>query len=145
MSIAVIYKGLNIYFNEDSNRWIISEDGHSNYESLVKAKARIDRACKEDFTRYTILKLTSKGFVEVTVTSVTDGGEYWIINETGRRERLNGKYGWGNGYYLDTPENREKLTEISLLQNEQAQLVDRIKSLINKLPSIFSKEQKNEH
>jgi len=88
----VKYKGYMIVFRESSETWqvAIGDDTYENF-SLVKVKKYIDNLNRKGFKRFDVFVSSGWGeftFRKAQVTSVDEEGHYWVVYESGSREKV---------------------------------------------------------
>lgn len=128
--IKVVYKGEEIYFFEHGDEWRWSDYRNA---SLGKVKAYIDRAIKVDIEGVTALNRGDyrESYPRVTITSVTEHGEFWIRNGKGRREKLKAK-----DLIADTPKAAEIVAKIVALEAQRDAVREEIQTLQRTLPAF---------
>ena len=75
------YKGFTIEYSEGNNKWALRENYSKKYNSLTEAKEYIDKILKRDFAKFGVIFQVSGKYKYATVTSATEGGEYWVTYE----------------------------------------------------------------
>jgi len=113
------YKGVEVWYQDNTEQWECELAGAKNpiygREKIKDVRKRIDKFIKveKEFDRFEAIILTNPNFREqafkiVTVTSQTEGGEYWTIDTKKKRSRESGKQ-----LALNTPENREVVKRVT--------------------------------
>jgi hypothetical protein len=105
MAIEVEHRGEVITYLEDTNKWMWHSGGA--YDSLTLARKAIDRAIDgtTKFSRCSAICWEWHDRAIVEVTSITDDGEFWTKQSSGRRKVRSREL------YADTPENHLKVAE----------------------------------
>lgn len=128
--IETEYKGYKITFNENTERWIadLGDLGTREKPSLTDLKKVIDKALKATFKRQEAIRPVwyygCRTWELCTVTSKTDDGCYWIINENDRREKVRAE----SLFALDD-HNKEVCPEIKVLEDEEDKISQKIDAL----------------
>ena len=126
------YNGFVIKFNEWSELWEASLEGHTAYSkpSLKAVKESIDKQLKSKFVRISaFLNEWRRGYVKVTITSIDeDGTNAWVTKTNGSR----GKESLAS-LYADTPDNVALIEEINITNKQIKVLEDKVSTLNNTL------------
>ena len=143
-TVVVKYAGVEITYNEDTNRWNFELRGRErNAESLAAAKKAIDAPepmKKASFERIKVYmferwKADGTGVESVEVTSVADsryGTEVWIVN-AGRREKVR-----ADAVYVATPENEALINEWKRAREEEKAASRREDGLVRRMKTVVS-------
>ena len=124
--VSTTYKGVEIAYHEDDNKWRYELHGKErSAETLTNAKKSIDTQPKEktDFTPQQALLINYRGMQVVTVTSVADPGkyarnivEYWVKSKEGRTKE------YATKLFATGPANEQIFREAQALDLEATSL-----------------------
>lgn len=130
MSIQTEYRGETITYNKRDNTWTW-QGARVGLISLEAAEKSIDRALdgapeRPKFKKRKAILCDISSFKDCEVTSQDTDGSFWVsyTDRFNRKERTKKPTG---DVFADTPENREKISQI----NDKRQQVEILKEEVN--------------
>jgi len=148
--IKTSYRNVDIEYSEPLDRWVcFLESQRYEKESLSMLKKRIDAWYKSEanFSRTPVLD-TQKDYRSnvygrsFTVTSVTDEGDWWLIDSRGDRSKMDAKY--VSRYCADTEANRCTLVAANRLVEQALGLQKQAEEMVKTCsPVVFTKPNAN--
>jgi hypothetical protein len=130
--LVVVYKGFDITYNEDNDRWNVEVDDGKWFtrQGLAKAKTAVDEFLKRDLKTARFTAWSAKwgnvcNRVPVTVTSFTeDGKSAWVVAQDGAREKVS-----LTQLFQDCAENLKLFAEYDELEKKQNELTNKKRSV----------------
>lgn len=127
MEIGTEYKTIKIIYSEWEEKWEAGLGGREFADSsLKKVKERIDAFLKKENAfsrvkaRYMENYRSDEQYEPITITSITEDGEVWIVAAKGERRKIS-KAGKDN-ILRDSPDNAERYEQIKKLKIEVAKI-----------------------
>jgi hypothetical protein len=124
------YKKAEIMFNEFREQFYSTNVNGSDYHnsSISGLKLMIDKAGKKKFDRIPVYETSYNAVIESEITSITDNGEVWVKNKSGRSKL------YGNSKtYIRNANNKKIKEETDLINIEINKLKDKRDNLISEL------------
>ena len=135
-NITQEYHGSKIYFDEKTEEWCVTFDGHTNKnKSLQLVKNFIDRRNKNDFKRIPVYLedgnyYHDSSYKKATITSMGLDGRLYVVKDGEKSASVV----WGA--IIQNEENEKKIAEILEIQKQSEQLKERRQKLVSSLKKV---------